>query len=234
MGRPVIGISGYCDQARWDIWDCPATVIQQTYVHGISEHGGRAVVLPPDEVDADVLDRLDGLVLSSGPDIDPGLYGRPPHPETEEPKKDRDVAEMLLVHRALETGLPVLGICRGLQLMALATGGSLHQHLPDVLGHSGHCPEIGVLAEHEVRFAPNSVARSLLGERAVVNSHHHQGIDDPGDLRVTGRASDGSVEAAELPGRRFAFGVQWHPEVAGGDGLFAAFVLACAATPAHA
>lgn len=228
MTRPVIGIAAYQDRARWDIWDTQATMIQQTYVRGIAANGGRAVVLPPDDLDADVLDRLDGLLLPGGADIDPALYGRPRHPRTDAPAHARDAGEMVLLRGALERDLPVLGICRGLQLLTLVYGGTLHQHLPDVLGHTGHLPEPGVFGEHPVSFAEGSLAASVYGAGTVVNSHHHQGVADAGALRVTGHSDDGLPEAVEDPAKRFVLGVQWHPEVAHEDHLFSTFVAACA------
>ncbi|WP_035799585.1 gamma-glutamyl-gamma-aminobutyrate hydrolase family protein [Kitasatospora mediocidica] len=234
MSRPVIGIAAYRAQARWDIWDTQATLIHQSYVRGVTENGGRAVVLPPDDLDADVLDRLDGLLLPGGADIDPARYGHARHQRTDEPSLDRDAGELLLLRGALERDLPVLGVCRGLQLLTLHYGGTLHQHLPDVLGHSGHLPEPGVFGAHPVRFADGSIAASVFGPSAVVNSHHHQGIADPGTLRVTAYSDDDLPEAAEDPSKRFVLGVQWHPEVACEDALFAAFVQACGAAAVRA
>ncbi|AYN37721.1 gamma-glutamyl-gamma-aminobutyrate hydrolase family protein [Streptomyces dangxiongensis] len=228
MSRPVIGIAAYRDRARWNIWDTDATVVQQSYVRGIADNGGRPVVLPPDDLDADVLHRLDGLLLTGGADIDPAHYGQEPHPASDTPRPDRDHGELLLLRTALDLDLPVLGVCRGLQLLALVHGGTLHQHLPDVVGHTGHCPREGEFGRHEVRFTERSRAAAVYGPRAVTNSHHHQAVADPGLLTVTGRSDDGVVEAAEDPAKRFVLGVQWHPEVSGDDELFAAFVAACA------
>lgn len=228
MSRPVIGIAAYLEQARWNIWDTRAAIIHESYLRGVSANGGRPVVVPPDTVDADILDRLDGLLLPGGVDIDPALSGQARHPETDRPQPQRDAAEQLLLRGALERDLPVLGICRGLQLLTLEYGGILHQHLPDVLGHTGHCPTEGVFGEHRMEFAAGSLLAEVYGPRTRVNSHHHQGIDDPGSLRVTGRSDDGLAEAAEDPSRRFVVGVQWHPEVSGDDILFARFVAACA------
>lgn len=228
MSRPVIGIAAYLEQARWNIWDARAAVVHEGYLRGVSANGGRAVVLPPDGVDADVLDRLDGLVLPGGVDIDPALSGQARHPETDRSQPQRDAGEQLLLRGALERDLPVLGICRGLQLLGLEYGGSLHQHLPDVLGHTGHSPAEGVFGEHLVEFTADSLMAEVYGPRAVVNSHHHQGIDEPGGLHVTGRSDDGLVEAVEDPARRFVVGVQWHPEISCDDALFTRFVAACA------
>ncbi|MFD9043273.1 gamma-glutamyl-gamma-aminobutyrate hydrolase family protein [Streptomyces bottropensis] len=232
MSRPVIGITAYRDRARWNIWDTDATLVQQSFVRGIADNGGRAVVLPPDDLDADVLRRLDGLLLTGGADIAPGLFGQEPHPETDQPRHDRDSGEILLLRAALDMDLPVLGVCRGIQLLALAYGGSLHQHLPDVVGHTGHLPAEGEFGRHEVSFTEGSLAAGLYGRSAWTNSHHHQAVAQPGQLTVTGWTGDGVIEAAEDPAKRFVLGVQWHPEVSGDDHLFAAFVAACALTPA--
>ncbi|MER5480874.1 gamma-glutamyl-gamma-aminobutyrate hydrolase family protein [Streptomyces sp. NPDC002734] len=234
MSRPVVAIASYLEQARWNIWDARAAVIHESYVRGVTANGGRAVVLPPDDLDADVLDRVDGLLLPGGVDIDPVLLGQPRHTETDRAQPLRDAGELLLLRGALERDMPVLGVCRGLQLLALEYGGSLHQHLPDVLGHHGHCPAEGVFGEHAAQFAAGSVMAEVYGPRTRVNSHHHQGIDDPGALRVTGRSDDGLAEAVEDPSRRFVVGVQWHPEVSCDDALFARFVAACAARAASA
>ncbi|MET8946164.1 gamma-glutamyl-gamma-aminobutyrate hydrolase family protein [Streptomyces sp. NPDC004542] len=232
--RPVIGIAAYHEQARWNIWNTDATIIQQSFVRGVTRAGGRAVVLPPDERDADVLDRLDGLLLPGGADIDPAYFGQDRHPATDQPSQDRDAGELLLLRAALERDLPVLGVCRGLQLLVLQYGGTLHQHLPDVLGHSGHLPQEGVLGEHEVVFTAGSRVAAVYGRSARVNSHHHQGVADPGRLRVSGRSPDGLPEAIEDAARRFVLGVQWHPEISDDEALFTAFVAACQDIPLRA
>ncbi|MFJ9901127.1 gamma-glutamyl-gamma-aminobutyrate hydrolase family protein [Streptomyces sp. NPDC091280] len=229
--RPVIGIAAYHEQARWNIWNTDATIIQQSFVHGVTRAGGRAVVLPPDDRDAHVLDRLDGLLLPGGADIDPAYFGQDRHPATDQPSQDRDAGELLLLRAALERDLPVLGVCRGLQLLVHQYGGTLHQHLPDVLGHSGHLPQEGVLGAHEVEFTAGSRAAAVYGPSAHVNSHHHQGVDDPGRLQVSGRSHDGLPEAVEDSARRFVLGVQWHPEISQDEALFTAFVAACQDTP---
>jgi putative glutamine amidotransferase len=228
MSRPVIGITGYRDRASWNIWDTDATVIQQGYVRGVTRAGGRAVVLPPDDTDADVLLRLDGLLLSGGADLDPALYRAERHPASDPARTDRDAGELLLLRAALAMDLPMLGVCRGLQLLAVAHGGTLHQHVPELVGHTGHCPREGVFGRHTVRLTPGSRAGAVYGPWTEVNSHHHQAVADPGALEVTGRAEDGVIEAAENPRLRFAVGVQWHPEVSCDDELFEAFVAACA------
>lgn len=229
MTRPVVGITAYSERARWNIWDTDAALVQQYYVRSVTAGGARAVVLPPDEADTDVLERLDGLVLTGGADIDARLFGHAPHPEADPPDEARDRAELLLLRAALAMDLPVLGICRGVQLMALAYGGTLHQHLPDVVGHDDHSPASGEFATHEVTFAEGSMACQIYGRRTFQNSHHHQAVAETGHgLVASGHAHDGVVEAAEDPTKRFALGVQWHPEMSRDGVLFGAFVAACA------
>ncbi|MGN9892818.1 gamma-glutamyl-gamma-aminobutyrate hydrolase family protein [Micromonospora sp. L31] len=212
MSRPLIGISAYVEPAAWAVWrDVPATLVPQAYVRAVSAAGGRAVVLPPDDVDADVVRVLDGLVLAGGADVAPDRYDQPLDPRTE-PRPDRDAGELALLAGALAADLPVLGICRGLQLLVVAHGGVLHQHLPDVVGHDRHRPAPGRYGEHPVRFAPGSLAGAVMAGVDRVNSYHHQGVADPGRLVATGWADDGVVEAVEDPRRRFLLGVQWHPE----------------------
>ncbi|MFE9653596.1 gamma-glutamyl-gamma-aminobutyrate hydrolase family protein [Micromonospora sp. NPDC006431] len=212
MSRPIIGITAYVEPAGWAVWrDVPAALVPHAYVRAVTAAGGRAVVLPPDDADADVLRVLDGLLLAGGADVGPERYGQPPDPRTES-RPDRDAGELALLAAALAADLPVLGVCRGMQLLAIAHGGALHQHLPDVVGHDGHRPAPGVYGVHPVRFAPGSLAAAVMDGVNRVNSYHHQGVADPGSLTATGWADDGVVEAVEDPGRRFLLGVQWHPE----------------------
>ena len=224
--RPIIGITTYVEPASWAAWhELRAALIPQAYVEAVTMAGGRAVLLPPDDLDTDVLRVLDGLVLSGGPDLGPELYGADPEPLTDS-RPQRDAAEMLLTRAALEADLPVLGICRGMQLLAVAAGGRLHQHLPDVLGHEKHRPAPGVYGEHEAQFSRGSRIAALMGDDVGIHCYHHQGVADPGTLTVTGRTEDGVIEAAEDPARRFVLGVQWHPEVIRDKRLFGALVRA--------
>ncbi|MEU8261058.1 gamma-glutamyl-gamma-aminobutyrate hydrolase family protein [Micromonospora sp. NPDC048999] len=212
MRRPLIGITAYAEPAGWAVWrDVPAVLVPQAYVRAVTAAGGRAVVLPPDDTDADVLRVLDGLLLAGGADVGPERYGRPPDPRTES-RPDRDAGELALLNAALAADLPVLGVCRGMQLLAVAHGGALHQHVPDLVGHDGHRPAPGVYGAHPVRFAPGSLAGTTMAGVDRVNSYHHQAVADPGSLTATGWADDGVVEAVEDRKRRFLLGVQWHPE----------------------
>ncbi|GIJ69420.1 gamma-glutamyl-gamma-aminobutyrate hydrolase family protein [Virgisporangium ochraceum] len=223
--RPLIGITAYVEQARWGVWDLPAVLVPESYVRMVTEAGGRAIVLPPDDAGAaDLVSRLDGLVLAGGADIEPARYAAEPH-ELTVTRPDRDAGEFAVLDAALAADLPVLGVCRGMELLAVAYGGTLHQHLPDVLGGaSKHAPAPGVYGSHLASFVPGSRAAEIFGERAEVNSYHHQATNDPGKLTITGRADDGVIEALEDPGRRFVFGVQWHPEMAGDVRPFRALV----------
>jgi putative glutamine amidotransferase len=223
--RPIVGVTSYVESARWGVWDGVAALVPFAYVRMVSEAGGRAVVLPPDGAGIEVIDILDALVLAGGPDIDPGRYGAPPHPRTKS-RSDRDSGEVALVGAALHANLPMLGVCRGMQLLAVAYGGSLHQHLPDLVGHEKHQPGPGNHGSHGVRFAPGSRVAKIMGERAEVNSYHHQAVVDTAGLLATGWADDGVIEAVEDSERRFVVGVQWHPEESGDLRPFAALVRA--------
>jgi putative glutamine amidotransferase len=227
--RPVIGITTYVEPATWGVWhNLPTTLVPHDYVAAVTQSGGRAVLLPPDDLDTDVLRILDGLVLSGGADLGPELYGAEPAPQTVT-RPERDAAEMLLARAALTRDLPVLGVCRGMQLLTVAAGGTLHQHLPDVVGHDRHRPAPGIYGEHQARFSAGSRIAALMGDDTRVHCFHHQGVDDPGTLTVTARAEDGLVEAVEDPAHRFVLGVQWHPEVTRDKRLFGALVAAAAA-----
>lgn len=227
--RPVIGITTYVEPASWGVWrELRAALIPEDYVAAVTAAGGRAVLLPPDDLDADVLRVVDGLVLSGGPDLDPALYDAEPGPLTDVPRAERDAAELLLTRAALESGLPLLGVCRGMQLLTVAAGGRLHQHLPDVLGHETHRPARGVYGHQEISFEPGSRIEAIMGGDRGVRCYHHQSVADPGSLTVTGRAADGSIETVEHPEHRFAVGVQWHPEVVRDKRVFGALVAAAA------
>ncbi|WP_067507611.1 gamma-glutamyl-gamma-aminobutyrate hydrolase family protein [Actinoplanes sp. TFC3] len=226
--RPVIGITTYVEPATWGVWrDLPTALVPHDYVAAVSAAGGRVVLLPPDDMDADILRVLDGLVLSGGADLAPDMYGAQAEPLTVT-RPERDSAEILLARVALAQDLPVLGVCRGMQLLAVAAGGALHQHLPDVLRHEGHRPAPGVYGKQEVSFIPGSRVAGLMGEDRSVHCYHHQGVADAGSLTVTGRTNDGLIEAVEDPEMTFVLGVQWHPEVVWDKRIFGALVTAAA------
>lgn len=229
MGRPVIGLTTYAEEARFGLQDTFAAVLPLAYVHAVHASGGRAVLITPDDPDVDILDRIDGIVFTGGSDVDPSMYGETPHPTTYV-KPERDKAEVLLMRAALDRDLPVLGVCRGFQLMAVTYGGRLHQHLPDVLGHTGHRPTSGPkFGQHPVQFVAGTLGQKILGEELVVNSYHHQGVADPGQLTPCGWCpEDELLEAAEDPAHTFALGVQWHPEDTADFRVFKALVEAAA------
>jgi putative glutamine amidotransferase len=230
MSRPVIGLTTYAEEARFGLNDTFAAVLPLSYVHAVHASGGRAVLVTPDDPDTDVLDGLDGIMFTGGSDVDPALYGEAPHP-TSHVKPERDAAELMLMRAALAADLPLLGICRGMQLMAVAYGGKLHQHLPDVLGHNNHRPISGPkFGEHLVNLQPGSRCHRILGDTVAVNSFHHQGVHDPGALVPTGWCpDDGLIETVEDPAKRYTIGVQWHPEDTPDFRLFAALVAAAEA-----
>jgi putative glutamine amidotransferase len=237
MGKvrpPLIGISTYSEVARWGLWDMPASLLPRNYSDQVAAAGGVPVLLPPVPGIEAAVSRLDGLIISGGPDIEPGQYGQQAGPHTKIVRPERDKAEIALFRAALDAGVPVLGICRGVQLMNVALGGTLIQHLPDAVGHDAHSPTPGTMAEHKVtvgaagsRSSRSSRSRlaGILGEGAhVVPTHHHQGIDRLGTgLVPVAWAEDGTVEALELDGM-FAIGVQWHPEGGENPALFRALI----------
>lgn len=215
---PLIGVTTYVTEARWGAaWSAPAALLPTAYPAHVRGAGGIAVMLPPDpapEAAARLVERLDGLVLAGGEDIDPALYGQRPHPRCGRPSPERDAWESALLAAALERGTPVLGICRGMELMNVHAGGTLLQHLPERVGHEGHNPEVGVFARHDVTTVPGTRVAGLVPGGADVATHHHQAVDRVGaGLVVSARALDGSVEAVEFDGPGFALGVQWHPEM---------------------
>jgi putative glutamine amidotransferase len=217
--RPAIGVCAGEERARFGVWDEPANVVPRSYARAVQRAGGLALMLPPDPLAADdpaeLLERVDGLVLTGGCDVDPSTYGAEPHPETGPTVPGRDRFEIALARAALEGDLPLLGICRGMQILNLVLGGGITQHLPDVVGHDRHRHTPGAFADHAVRLEPGSLAARAVGrERESVKSHHHQALDRLGEGLVASGWSvdDGIVEAVELPDRRFALGVLWHPE----------------------
>lgn len=219
--RPTIGICTALEQAQWGVWDQQAALLSFSYITAIQAAGGLAVMIPPDpelcERPDEMLDRIDGLILAGGADIDPSAYDAEPHPATKGTVPERDRSEIALARRAIERDMPVLGICRGMQLINVALGGTLRQHLPDEVGHDEHRRNPGSFqnSDHDVRLEEGSLAARAAGEDLHgTKSHHHQGVDVIGDgLAVTGVSMlDDLPEAIEAPACRFVLGVQWHPE----------------------
>ncbi len=227
MPRPIIGITAHAEEGvRWGAWDAPAALVPLAYVRAIEQAGGRALVVPPsDHGVGETLDALDGLLLSGGADVDPAAYGSTPHSETAGVQPERDSAELALLTGALERDMPVLAVCRGSQVLNVARGGDLVQHLPEVVGDERHKHTPGSFADHDVELEAESLLGRTLGGRAPVKSHHHQGYGRIGDgLREVAWADDGTVEGLEDSSKRFAVGVLWHPEEGEDFALFARLV----------
>jgi putative glutamine amidotransferase len=221
MERPVIGLCTALERARWSVWDQQAVLLPRNYVDEVNRAGGLAVLLPPDaqlvECPEEALELLDGLLLAGGADIDPASYGAVAHAETQDSVPERDAFEIALTRAAIERDLPVLGICRGMQLINVALGGTLEQHLPEHLGHEDHRRVIGTFdgSDHDVEVLDGTLAMRVIGAGVHgTKSHHHQGVGRLADGLSVGARSprDGLIEAIELPERSFVLGVQWHPE----------------------
>lgn len=238
--RPVIGVTTYLEQASCGVWDTPASFLPNAYIESVTRAGGTVVLLPPQPVDpgslARVIDGLDGLVLTGGKDVDPARYGQSAHALTDEPRRDRDAWEFALLEHALEVDLPVLGICRGAQVLNVLRGGSLHQHLPDVVGHERYQLGGGIFSTVEAEVAPATRLAAILGGSVTATVYHHQAIDELGaGLVRSAVTSDGVIEAIEAPDSRFVVAVQWHPEEDLADPrLFAALVTAASTEGAPA
>ncbi|MFI7067928.1 gamma-glutamyl-gamma-aminobutyrate hydrolase family protein [Kribbella sp. NPDC050124] len=211
--RPRIGITTYLEPATWGIWQREAALLPRVYLDAVVAAGGVPLLLPPVGTDPTILELLDGLVVSGGCDVDPGAYGAQSHPETVDTRPGRDEHERTLISAALDQDLPLLAVCRGLQMLNVTLGGTLHQHLPEVVAHDAHRPSPAVFGTTEVKVEPDTLAARIFGDRASGRCYHHQALDVVApSLRVTARAGDGTVEAAEVDGHDFAIGVQWHPE----------------------
>jgi putative glutamine amidotransferase len=235
--QPMIGLSTYREEAAWGSWRLTSDLLPASYADSVRRGGGLAVLLPPGAAEpsvaaTDVVGRLDGIVLTGGVDVDPARYGQAAAPQTDPPRPERDEWEIALVHAARAARRPILAVCRGLQVLNVALGGTLIQDLPATVGHAEHRGEIGTFIAHEIRIADDSVLAPIYGANADVHTHHHQAVDVLADeLRATAWATDGTIEAATCPGPAWINGVQWHPEVAGGEvgarNLFRAFIAAC-------
>ncbi|MFI6286319.1 gamma-glutamyl-gamma-aminobutyrate hydrolase family protein [Streptomyces sp. NPDC051018] len=211
MATPLIGVTTYLDQAAWGVWKMPAALLPAAYPALVQRAGGLVAMLPPDAgatAAEAVVARLDGLVVAGGADVEPVRYGAEPHPRTGPPARERDAWELALIHAALASGTPLLGICRGMQLLNVALGGTLRQHL------EGHIKDIGVIGAHTVTPVPDTLYASVVPEPALVPTYHHQAVDRTATgLTVSAYADDGTVEAVEQAGGGWTLGVQWHPEM---------------------
>ncbi len=231
MGAPVIGLTTYREQAAWGVWHQPADLLPTQYAEAVQSTGGIPVLLPPvSEAGAadEVVARLDGLVISGGADVDPARYGAEAHERTAAWRPDRDEWESALLTAAESIGLPVLGVCRGMQVMAVHGGGALDQHTPDLVGHEEHSPGGDVFGTVTVSTEPGTRVAGLLGEGLSVSCHHHQSVRSHPGFVPAAYATDGTLEAMEAPGDRFCVAVQWHPETADDVGLLAGLVRAAA------
>lgn len=228
--RPVVGVTTYMQEASWGVWQTEATLLPAEYTRMVVDAGGVPVLLPPHGTDTAVLDRLDGLLIAGGADVGPNRYGQRPHALTRD-QPWRDEHEFLLLAAARDRGMPVLGICRGLQVINAALGGTLHQHTPEVVGHDLHQPSPGVYGQMTARTEPGSRIAAVVGESVTAPCHHHQSVDRVGaGLGATARAEDGTIEALEGSDHEpWLVAVQWHPEHNAADGrVVAAFVEAAA------
>lgn len=231
--RPIIGITCYVEEAVRGVWESmPHALLPYSYVAKVERAGGIAVLIPP-RVDADqkmalaVLSRMDGLILAGGADVDPQRYAAAPHPSVQEARPDRDAFELALAAVTTEWDTPVLGICRGMQVMAVAAGGKLEQHVPDRVGHDDHSPAPGVYGSHDVRTVDGTRVAGILGQQVVIPSYHHQSVSSHPGYLPAAWALDGTLEAMEQAGSRFRVAVQWHPEAGQDTRLFEALVQAC-------
>ncbi|MGV8911948.1 MAG: gamma-glutamyl-gamma-aminobutyrate hydrolase family protein [Rhodoglobus sp.] len=217
--RPVIGLTSYLEQAQTGVWDLPASFLPKIYFEAVTDAGGIAVLLPPQPVDseiaASIIQGLDGVILTGGKDVDAALYGEEAHPTADVPRKDRDAFEAALLRAAIEQNVPFLGICRGAQMLNVVLGGTIIQHLPDVIGSTRYSAGGGQFLVNDVAVEPQTTLASLLGgdESVAVKSYHHQAIGTLAEgLIISGRGDDGVIQAVELPSVDFGVAVQWHPE----------------------
>ncbi len=226
----MIGLTTYRERAQWGVWHTTADLLHAQYADAVLAAGGVPVLLPPasgsDQVAQAVVARLDGLLVTGGADVGPHRYGQDPHPQTVSWREDRDTWELAVLRAADRSGLPTLGVCRGMQLMAVAAGGTLHQHTPDMVGHEEHNPGADTFGDTRVTTAEGSRLHGLVGGEVRVGCHHHQTVDSHPGFAATAWADDGSLEAMERPGERFCLAVQWHPEIGEDARVFQALVAA--------
>jgi putative glutamine amidotransferase len=224
---PVIGLTTYREQAAWGVWSQRADLLPAQYAGAVEAVGGVPLLLPPVAAPgaaAAVVGRIDALVISGGADVDPARYEADAHPRTTGWRRDRDAWELALLDAADAAGLPLLGVCRGMQLMAVHAGGSLDQHTPDTVGHEEHSPGGDTFGTTTVATEPGSRLATLVGSTVTVSCHHHQSVRDAPGYRAVATAADGTLEAIEAPTDRFCVGVQWHPETIADVGLLAGLV----------
>lgn len=230
--KPLIGVTTYREPSRWGVWDAEADILHAAYARSIDVAGGIAVLLPPtDDPSADAVDvvaRLDGLIIAGGADVDPRRYTEVVHERTAGWREDRDAWELALLDAARDSRLPVLGICRGMQVMAVHAGGHLDQHVPDTLGHENHSPGGDVYGDVAITLVEGTQLEQILVTGPTVRCHHHQSVLDHPGLMAAAHADDGNLEAIEDPDRPFWLAVQWHPETQPDAGLFTALVAAAA------
>jgi putative glutamine amidotransferase len=228
--RPLVALTCYAEPASWGVWrDVPAVLVPEGYVRSLRDAGAEVVLLPPQErlsdADADRLVALfDALVVAGGPDVDPARYGQSAHAAVQSSRPDRDDAELALVRAAVRVDLPLLGVCRGMQVMAVAAGGTLQQHLPDVVGTQAHSPGPATYGWNRVDTVAGTRTAELIGAQLEVPCYHHQGVATHPGYEVSARSQDGVTEAMEDPTSRFRLGVQWHPEAGTDLRLFTAVV----------
>ena len=225
--KPIIGITCCMREAQYSDFVRHAAILPSAYVSMVDKAGGVPMIIPPAGDMTSLLDSIDGLIVSGGPDISPANYNEEPGPMTTEFYPEQDYSEMGLIERALERDMPLLGICRGMQILSVAHGGRMHQHLDTTPGHEGHGGFFGISTEHGGVLEGDSQSASIMGDSFIVNSLHHQGVSDSGSLDVSARADhDGLIEGVERKDKKFCLGVQWHPERKGHDLLFSALIQA--------